>query len=254
VTGWLLVAGAVAFAVAATALSSTFDWPDILREPPAVVLPAFVAAGTGLVWTWFAVAWTYGILVVPILLLPAALGRRDDPVLGAATFVGAASVLLSLIGFLRWVFVVPSLAGSYVAGDAATKAAVAAAWMAQHQFGGALLGEHLGQLLAIGWSVTVSALVLRAGMLPRWVGWTGLVASALYLTGQGDILATAVPASPSGTWAGCSAAPCGACGCWPWAWPCCGGRPPSPRPAPRARRWRRRPERARVPELPFRVR
>jgi hypothetical protein len=52
--------------------------------------------------------------------------------------------------------------------------------MAQHQFGGALLGEHLGQLLAIGWSVTVSALVLRTGMLPRWVGWTGLVASTLW--------------------------------------------------------------------------
>ena len=107
VTGWLLVIGAVAFAVAATVLSSTFDWPDILREPPEVVLPAFVAGGTSLVWTWFAVAWTYAILLVPILLLPAALGRRDDPVLRAATLVGAASVLLSLIGFLRWVFVVP---------------------------------------------------------------------------------------------------------------------------------------------------
>jgi Domain of unknown function (DUF4386) len=196
VTGWLLVIGAVAFAVAATVLSSTFDWPDILREPPEVVLPAFVAGGTSLVWTWFAVAWTYAILLVPILLLPAALGRRDDPVLRAATFVGAASVLLSLIGVLRWVFVVPALAGSYVAGDATTQAAVAAAWMAQHQFGGALLGEHLGQLLVIGWSVTVSLLVLRTGMLARWAGWTGLAASGLYLTGQGDILATAVPGFP----------------------------------------------------------
>jgi hypothetical protein len=88
VTGWLLVIGAVAFAVAATVLSSTFDWPDILREPPEVVLPAFVAGGTSLVWTWFAVAWTYAILLVPILLLPAALHRRDDPALRAATFVG----------------------------------------------------------------------------------------------------------------------------------------------------------------------
>ena len=131
VTGWLLVVGAVTFAVAATILSSTFDWPDILREPPEVVLPAFVDGGTSLVWTWFAVAWTYGILLVPILLLPAALGRRDDPVLGAASVVGAASVLLGLIGFLRWVFVVPALA-----------------------------------------------------------------ASVLYLTGQGDILATAVPDFP----------------------------------------------------------
>jgi Domain of unknown function (DUF4386) len=195
-TGWLLVIGAVTFAVAATVLSSTFDWPDILREPPQVVLPAFVAGGTSLVWIWFAVAWTYGILLVPILLLPAALGRRDDPVLRAATFVGAASVLLSLIGFLRWVFVVPPLAESYAAGDATTQAAVAAAWMAQHQFGGALLGEHLGQLLAIGWSITVSLLILRTGILWRWVGWAGLVASLLYLSGQGDILATAVPDFP----------------------------------------------------------
>jgi hypothetical protein len=196
VTGWLLVLGAVNFAVAATVLSSTFEWPDILREPPDVVLPAFVAGGTSLVWTWFAVAWTYAILLVPVLLLPAALGRREDPVLRAATFVGAASVLLGLIGFLRWVFVVPALAESYVAGDATTKAAVAAAWMAQHQFGGALLGEHLGQLLAIGWSITISVLILRTGILWRWVGWAGLVASVLYLTGQGDILATAVPDFP----------------------------------------------------------
>ena len=196
VTGWLLVIGAVTFAVAATILSSTFNWPDILREPPQVVLPAFVAGGTSLVWTWFAVAWTYAILLVPILLLPAALGRRDDPVLRAATFVGAASVLLALIGFLRWVFVVPALAGSYAAGDPTTQAAVAAAWMAQHQFGGALLGEHLGQLLAIAWSITISMLILRSRMLPRWVGWAGLVASVLYLFNQGDILATAVPGFP----------------------------------------------------------
>ena len=196
ITGMLFIVGAAAFAVAATVLSMTFDWPDILRQPADVVLPAFVAGGASLVWTWFAVAWTYGILLVPILLLPAALGRRDDPVLRAATFVGAASVLLSLIGFLRWVFVVPALAGSYVSGDPTTQAAVAAAWTAQHQFGGALLGEHLGQLLVIGWSVTVSLLVLRTGMLARWVGWAGLVASVLYLTGQGDILATAVPGFP----------------------------------------------------------
>ena len=196
VTGWLLVIGAVTFAIAATILSSTFDWPDILREPPEVVLPAFVAGGTSLVWTWFAVAWTYAILLIPILLLPAALGRRDDPVLRAATFVGAASVLLALIGFLRWVFVVPALAGGYAAGDPTIQAAVAAAWTAQHQFGGALLGEHLGQLLAIGWSITISVIILSSRVLARWVGWAGLVASVLYVFNQGDILATAVPGFP----------------------------------------------------------
>jgi hypothetical protein len=195
-TGGLLVLGSVAFALAATVLSSTFDWPDILREPADVVLPAFVAGGTSLVWTWFATAWTYAILLVPILLLPAVLGRRGDPVLRVATYAGATSVVLALIGFLRWVFVVPPLADSYVTGDATTRAAVDAAWIAQHQFGGALLGEHLGQLLAIGWSVALSVIILRSRVLPRWLGVTGLIASALYLTNQGDILATAVPGFP----------------------------------------------------------
>jgi hypothetical protein len=195
-TGALFVVGAVAFAAAATVLSSTFDWPDILREPPGVVLPAFVDGGAGLVWTWFATAWTYAILAVPILLLPAVLGQRADPVLRAATYVGATSVLLSLIGFLRWVFVVPPLARSYVSGDAVTRAAVDAVWTAQHQFGGALLGEHLGQLLVIGWSVTLSVIILRSRVLPRWLGVTGLAVSAIYLLNQGDVLATAVPGFP----------------------------------------------------------
>lgn len=196
ITGALFVIGAVAFSAAATALSSTFNWPDILREPGSVVLPAFEAGGASLVWTWFATAWTYAILAVPILLLPAALQRRDDLALKVATYVGATSVLLSLIGFLRWVFVVPPLARSYVNGDSTTKAAVDAAWTAQHQFGGALLGEHLGQLLAIAWSITLSVIIVRTQVLPRGLGWTGVVVSLLYLSNQGDILATAVPGFP----------------------------------------------------------
>ena len=188
VTGGILVVSAVAFAAAATVLSSTFDWPDILREPAGVVLPAVITGGPGLVWTWFATAWTYAILAVPMLLLPAVLGRRDDPVLVAATYVGATSV--------RWVFVVPPLARSYVSGDPVTQAAVDAAWTAQHQFGGALLGEHLGQLLVIGWSATLSMVILRTGVLPRWLGISGLAVSVVYLLNQGDVLATAVPGFP----------------------------------------------------------
>jgi hypothetical protein len=196
VTGSLFIASTVAFTIAATVLSMTFDWPDILRQPADVVLPQFAAGGASLVWTWFAVAWSYAVLAVPILLLPTALARRGDAALRVATSLGAASVLFALIGFLRWVFVVPALADSYMSGDEGTRSAVAAAWTAQHQYGGALLGEHLGQLLAIAWSVTVSVIILRSHVLPAWAGWLGLVASALYFVNQGDILATAVSGFP----------------------------------------------------------
>lgn len=196
VTGGLFALSALAFGAAATALAVMFDWPDVLREPAEVVLPAFTAGGPALIWAWFAAAWTYGLLAIPILLLPAALGLQGNPVVKMATYAGAASVLLSLIGFLRWVFVVPALAKGHATGDGQTQAAVAAAWTAQHQFGGALLGEHLGQLLVIGWSVAVSTVILRSGILPRWVGAVGLATSSIYLLNQGDILATAIPGFP----------------------------------------------------------
>ena len=195
-TGLLFVVASLSFAAAASVLSATFNWPDILREPAAVVLAAADAGGTSLTWTWFATAWTYALLAVPLLLRPAARGRRDDPVLRATTTIGAASVLLSLTGFLRWVFVVPPLAHAWVTGDATTRAATEAAWTAQHQFGGALLGEHLGQILAIVWSIAISATLLRGRLLPAWLGWTGLGTSALYRLNQGDVLATAIPGFP----------------------------------------------------------
>jgi hypothetical protein len=195
-TGALFAIGAIAFGIAASVLSATFDWPHILRETADVVLPAFTAGGDTLIWTWFATAWTYAILAVPLLLLPRVLGLRDNAALRVATSVGAAAVLLGLIGFLRWVFVVPALARSYDGGDSVTQAAVAAAWTAQHQFGGALLGEHLGQLLAIAWSVTLSVVILRTRVLPSWLGYSGIAVSALYLLNQGDILGTALPGFP----------------------------------------------------------
>lgn len=201
-TGALFAIGAIAFGISASVLSATFDWPDILRENADVVLPAFSAGGDTLIWTWFATAWTYAILAVPLLLLPRVLGLQNDPALRVATTIGAASVAFSLAGFLRWVFVVPALARSWSEGDAVTRNAVEAAWLAQHQFGGALLGEHLGQLLVIGWSVTLSVIIVRSRVLPRWIGIAGLITSALYLLNQGDVMATAIPAFPIVDWAG----------------------------------------------------
>jgi len=191
-TGVLFIVAAVSFAIAASVLSATFDWPDILREPADKVLTEYADGGSSLTWIWFAVAWTYGLLAIPILMLPRAINRESSTLLRIATVLGATSVLLSLIGFLRWVFVVPPLARAHAAGDTG----VAAAWTAQHQYGGALIGEHLGELLGIAWSVGVSVFILRTSVLPRWIGWAGLVAGVLYLANQGDILSTAVPDFP----------------------------------------------------------
>ena len=51
-------------------------------------------------------------------------------------------------------------------------------------------------MLGIGWSVTLSIIIIRSRVLPRWLGVLGLIVSVLYLLNQGDILATALPGFP----------------------------------------------------------
>ncbi len=52
-TGALFAIGAIAFGIAASVLSATFDWPRILRATADVVLTAFAAGGDALIWSWF---------------------------------------------------------------------------------------------------------------------------------------------------------------------------------------------------------
>jgi hypothetical protein len=203
-TGALLVVVTLAFLVAASALSTTFDWPDIPRQPPDTVLSRFSVGRDGLVWTWAAVGWSYGLLLVPVLMLDAVLRPMAHRWLPAATLLGAASVLASAVGFLRWVFVVPPLASQYSQADAseAAKEAAAAAYLAAHQYGGTLLGEHIGQLLSVAWIAVLSLVLLRSAVAPRWLGWSGFAVALVYLLNQTEIISTTLPAVPVQDWAG----------------------------------------------------
>jgi hypothetical protein len=191
IAGTFLVIGVVAFFVAGTALSASFDWPDILRESPKHILTEFEDGGQSLVWNWFAVAWSYGLLLIPVLLLHGIFVRWDGnrPWSGPAAVIGAIAVTLSVVGFMRWVLVVPELSERFAAGGVEAQPAEAA-FVAQHQYGGAVVGEHVGQILSLLWSGLVSVMMLNSRRFPRWLGWFGLIASVAYLLNQGDVLAT----------------------------------------------------------------
>ena len=45
-------------------------------------------------------------------------------------------------------------------------------------------------------------IILRTGILAKWLGLTGLAASVLYLLNQGDVMATALPGFPAWDLAG----------------------------------------------------
>lgn len=140
-------------------LAAVFDYPGILRQPPAEVLVAMAEGGAGLVLTWYAFALS-ALVMVPVamaLALPF-VGRRPGLAVAAA-LLGALAGLVQAVGLFRWVFVVPELAGM------ADREMAAGLFVALHAYGGVALGEHMGQLLTAGFLGVMA--VLQAG-LRRW--------------------------------------------------------------------------------------
>ncbi|MBW4483417.1 MAG: DUF4386 domain-containing protein [Tildeniella torsiva UHER 1998/13D] len=197
-TGSFLIGLVVMSNIPYIRLIQTFGYDDILREPVDYVLAQFQAGGTALILTWFMFGLAALLLIPASLLLHQVVDRRNTPYLGAATTMGALSGLLQAIGLMRWVFVIPVLAELQTnpATDEATRAAVGVAYQVVHQYGGVVIGEQLGQLLLVGWTVGLGLAMVRSPLFKPWLGGLGLLTAPLLLLGQSELLATVIPAMP----------------------------------------------------------
>jgi hypothetical protein len=197
-TGSFLMALVVLSNIPYLRLIQTFEYDDILREPVDYVLTRFQAGGTALLLTWLMFGLAALLLIPASLLLHQVVDRRNTPYLGAATTMGALSGLLQAIGLMRWVFVVPILAELQTnpATDEATRAAVAVAYQVVHQYGGVVIGDQLGQLLLVAWTVGLGWAMVHSPLFKPWIGWWGLLTAPLLLLGQSELLATVIPNLP----------------------------------------------------------
>ncbi len=196
VIGSLFIAGAIALFIPYNLLIVIFEYPDILRQPTAIILSKFHEGGNSLIWTWFAFAIT-GIPLLPAYILLGQKLELKTSLARMATTIGVIGLIVQMIGLLHWAFVVPVLADTFVsASDEATKAAAVMAFKTIHQFGGVILGEHLGQLFTIAWTVMISIALQRLQVIPNWVSYFAYVASAIYLLAQAELFATVMPSFP----------------------------------------------------------
>jgi len=172
---------AIAFNIPFSILGSIFDYPDILRQPAALVLNRFHEAGNTLVVTW------YGFMFCAILLVPFSIGlSKQLPALAErqglaklAAISGALAGVLQAIGLSRWVFVVPMLASQH-AGPAATpelKNMIELIFDMLNLWGGVAIGEHLGQIFTCLFVGAIAFAQVRAsGRLQRVTGLVGFIA------------------------------------------------------------------------------
>ncbi len=193
--GILLILGGFLLFIPYSILSVTFEYPMILRQDTGVVLTKFHEGGNALIWTW----WAFAMVGLPLVEANILIGQKLESkfyFIRWATFLGVVGLIIQMIGLLRWTFVVPVLATNYVNGNEIVKETAKMAFQLVHQYGGVVLGEHIGQLFTIAWTIMMTSAFSQLKLLPKWViGW-GYVSSGIYLLAQTELFVTVMPHIP----------------------------------------------------------
>ena len=182
----LLISVPIAFNLAFFELGRTFDYPNILREPPDVILRRFAAGGSGLLWRWQALLLS-ALAMLPLAALLAVVLAAPPALTALAVVIGAAAALVQALGLVRWPFAVPELARRYAAAEGpdaeATRRTIEVTFATLHRLLGVGIGEHLGYLLTGLWTLLVAASILSTAVLPGWLGVIGLPIGVALLIG-----------------------------------------------------------------------
>lgn len=193
--GILLIIGALGVLFPYTILTIIFDYPNILRQETGIILTKFQEGGNPLIWTW----WAFAILGLPLLEATILIGQKLEQkfyFVRWATSLGVIGLLVQMIGLLRWTFVVPVLANNFMTGNEITREASKVAFQVVHQYGGVVLGEHIGQLFTIAWTIMMTSAFAQLKLFPKWPVWLGYISSLIYLLAQTELFATVMPTIP----------------------------------------------------------
>jgi hypothetical protein len=186
--GVVLIVAPLWFNTTFALLGKQFDYPDILRRPTAEILERFRAGGSTLILLWWTFMLSGLLLIAGAVLLGQVLGFGG--IVPLAVTVGVLAGLVQMLGLLRWVYVVPSLARAYADPtlQPEQREVHAAVFRALHQYLGVGVGEHLGYLFTGVWSVLIGVGIIQGTALPTWLGWPGIVIGAGLATGSAEFL------------------------------------------------------------------
>jgi hypothetical protein len=98
---------------------------------------------------------------------------------------GVLAGVVQMLGFVRWPFLVPGLAKTYLdpAASLASREAVRVVFSAFNQYAGAGIGEHLGYLFTVLWSILIGMAMLASPIFPKWLGLIGVLSGLGILSG-----------------------------------------------------------------------
>ena len=183
IAGWLLIAESLLIFVPLTVLGSAINWPKSLSDPADKILPLLVENASAvrfgyLVYLIYSILfWAIASLTIRVLSKE----ETDSIWLRVANGFGIASTVARCLGIIRWLVAMPALATLYTDPtiSAGTRESIAVVYRALNDYAGSV-GEVLGVSLFAGlWLAIVSLRILQTRILPRWLGFLGLVSATL---------------------------------------------------------------------------
>ena len=178
-TAVLLIAAAVLTNAAFTVLGSTFNYPDVLKEPVAVILASF-RENQGQVSFWFAVLAVSAALFAPIAI---GVGRLSTHrAMRVAVPVGIAAAVVQVIGLSRWPLLVPGFAADAAGSDPAVVGQAHDSFETAHRVLGTIVGETMGYAFTAAWTLLV-VVALHRQLAGLWFSVLGAVSAVLIVSG-----------------------------------------------------------------------
>jgi hypothetical protein len=183
IAGFITIVEALLPFVSVVVLGQAINWPKSLSDPADKMLPLLVQNAEAVRFGYL-VYLAYSILfcIVALFIIRVLSNEESDPIwLRAAFGFAIASTIARCLGIIRWLVAMPALAILYTNPETSNpiREAIAIVYRVLNDYAGSV-GEVLGvSLFASLWLVIVSLTIIQTRILPKWVGFLGLVSATL---------------------------------------------------------------------------
>lgn len=191
VGGASFIVGALAFVFVFSYLAANFNYPDILAGTAAEVLPRLRGGGSAMRAVWAVYAF------LPLFLVPGAVAAylacpSSRARMTLALVVASMGALAMCLGLMRWPSLHWTLAEAYSQAGSETKGSLEAVFNGMNLYIGNYIGEFLGETTLAAFFLLSGSSILAEARFPKWLGWSGVVFSFLFLVGAFRNVTTAV--------------------------------------------------------------
>jgi len=154
-------------------LASAFNFPDILRQNPNERFTLFQANQGTIIPAYYMMSIT-SLLQVFMATAMYHLTKRGRLVDIFALTAGVLLGIFQMLGFFRWVVLIPMLSTAYAAQEASSETIFFLEKFANTYFG-MTVGEHMGTLFTGLWLIALGIVLVKNNAFDKKLAWLGLI-------------------------------------------------------------------------------